>query len=82
MPQNCDARFLDISQNYSRVISPVGKITRTIADHEQGGSLSSEDLGHLELLMLRLPELVGSPLSINAVREDLRQMATPPVIYN
>lgn len=31
-----------------------------------------EDLGNLELLMLRLPELVGSPLSINALREDLR----------
>jgi uncharacterized protein len=31
-----------------------------------------QDLGHLELLMLRLPELVGSPLSINAVREDLQ----------
>jgi len=30
------------------------------------------DLGHLELLMLRLPELTGSPLSINAVREDLQ----------
>ena len=30
------------------------------------------DLGHLELLVLRLPELVGSPLSINAVREDLQ----------
>ena len=30
------------------------------------------DLGHLELLMLRLPELVGSPLSINALREDLQ----------
>ena len=30
------------------------------------------DLGHLELLMLRLPDLTGSPLSINAVREDLR----------
>ncbi|MGH9323929.1 MAG: ATP-binding protein, partial [Vicinamibacteria bacterium] len=29
------------------------------------------DLGGLELLMLRLPELVGSPLSINALREDL-----------
>lgn len=33
---------------------------------------SVEDLGNLELLMLRLPELVGSPLSINALREDLR----------
>jgi hypothetical protein len=30
------------------------------------------DLGHLELLMVRLPELVGSPLSINALREDLQ----------
>ncbi|MBI1732245.1 MAG: ATP-binding protein [Gammaproteobacteria bacterium] len=30
------------------------------------------DLGHLELLMLRLPELVGSPLSLNALREDLQ----------
>ncbi|MEE8410582.1 MAG: DUF4143 domain-containing protein [Myxococcota bacterium] len=30
------------------------------------------DLGQLELLMLRLPELVGSPLSINAVRQDLQ----------
>lgn len=29
------------------------------------------DLGRVELLMLRLPELVGSPLSINALREDL-----------
>ena len=31
-----------------------------------------EDLGNLELLITRLPELVGSPLSINALREDLR----------
>jgi predicted AAA+ superfamily ATPase len=30
------------------------------------------DLGNLELLVLRLPELVGSPLSVNAVREDLQ----------
>ena len=30
------------------------------------------DLGNLELLAIRLPELVGSPLSINALREDLR----------
>lgn len=30
------------------------------------------DLGALELLVLRLPELVGSPLSINALREDLQ----------
>ncbi len=31
-----------------------------------------ENLGNLELLMLRLPELVGAPLSLNAIREDLR----------
>ena len=30
------------------------------------------DLGNLELLALRLPDLVGSPLSINALREDLQ----------
>jgi len=30
------------------------------------------DLGRIELLALRLPELVGSPLSINALREDLQ----------
>lgn len=30
------------------------------------------DLGTLELLMMRLPHLVGSPLSINALREDLQ----------
>jgi predicted AAA+ superfamily ATPase len=30
------------------------------------------DLGNVELLMLRLPDLVGSPLSINALREDLQ----------
>jgi len=31
-----------------------------------------QDLGTLELLALRLPELVGSPLSLNAIREDLQ----------
>lgn len=30
------------------------------------------DLGSVELLMIRLPELVGSPLSVNALREDLQ----------
>ncbi|TAK51764.1 MAG: ATP-binding protein [Gammaproteobacteria bacterium] len=33
---------------------------------------SIHDLGQMELLMLRLPELVGSPLSINALTEDLQ----------
>jgi predicted AAA+ superfamily ATPase len=31
-----------------------------------------QDLGALETLMLRLPELVGSTLSLNALREDLQ----------
>jgi predicted AAA+ superfamily ATPase len=30
------------------------------------------DLGNVELLTLRLPDLVGSPLSVNALREDLQ----------
>ncbi len=30
------------------------------------------DLGSLEHLMMRLPDLVGSPLSLNALREDLQ----------
>lgn len=32
-----------------------------------------EDLGSVELLMLRLPAHVGSPLSINSLREDLQK---------
>lgn len=31
-----------------------------------------QDIGNLELLVMRLPELVGSPLSLNALREDLQ----------
>ena len=31
----------------------------------------TEDLARVELMAMRLPELVGSPLSINAIREDL-----------
>jgi hypothetical protein len=31
-----------------------------------------QDLGQLELLMMRLPDLVGAPLSLNALREDLQ----------
>src|SRR5881628_2490075 len=38
---------------------------------ESGDPTSSGSLT-IELLMLRLPELVGSPLSINALREDLQ----------
>ncbi len=46
---------------------------RTLLIREEVTSLERiQDLGRLELLMLRLPGLVGSPLSINAVREDLQ----------
>jgi hypothetical protein len=31
-----------------------------------------QDLGTLELLVMRLPNMVGSPLSLNALREDLQ----------
>ena len=31
-----------------------------------------DDIGLAELLMMRLPDLVGSPLSINSLREDLQ----------
>jgi predicted AAA+ superfamily ATPase len=31
-----------------------------------------QDVGHFELMTLRLPELVGAPLSINGLREDLQ----------
>lgn len=39
---------------------------------ELGGLERVHDLGNLELLVLRLPDLVGSPLSVNALREDLQ----------
>jgi hypothetical protein len=48
---DCVAAGFGASRNQSRVFLPVG---------ENRG-------GHLELLMLRLPEPLGSPLSINAL---------------
>jgi hypothetical protein len=46
---------------------------RTLLVREEVTALERiQDLGQLELLMLRLPELVGSPLSVNALREDLQ----------
>jgi len=45
---------------------------RNLLIHEELTSLERvDDLGRLELLMLRLPDLVGSLLSVNALREDL-----------
>ena len=45
---------------------------RTLLIQEEVTSLEQiVDLGNLELLALRLPELVGAPLSLNALREDL-----------
>ncbi|HEX2679344.1 MAG TPA: AAA family ATPase, partial [Polyangiales bacterium] len=37
-----------------------------------------QDLGRLELLAQRLPDLVGSPLSVNGLREDL-QVSHPTI---
>jgi uncharacterized protein len=46
---------------------------RNLVVREEMSSLESiSDLGNVELLAMRLPELVGSPLSLNALREDLR----------
>ena len=46
---------------------------RNLLIHEELTSLERvQDLGNLELMVLRLPELVGSPLSLNALREDLQ----------
>jgi len=45
---------------------------RTLLVREEITSLERvQDLGSLEQLVLRLPDLVGSPLSVNALREDL-----------
>ncbi len=45
---------------------------RSLLVREELASLERvADLGRIELLMIRLPELVGSPLSLNALREDL-----------
>ncbi len=46
---------------------------RTRIIHDDIRSLENlQDLGNMELLMLRLPDLVGSPLSINTLREELQ----------
>ena len=49
------------------------KLYRTRLVREELGSLENlQDLGSVELLASRLPDLVGSPLSINSLREDLQ----------
>lgn len=46
---------------------------RNLLIHEELTSVERvHDLGNLELLVMRLPDLVGSPLSLNALREDLQ----------
>lgn len=45
---------------------------RTLIIRDELASLERvDDVGRLELLALRLPDLVGAPLSINSLREDL-----------
>ena len=43
-----------------------------LLEEDLRGLESVHDLGSLEQMMIRLPDLVGSPLSINALREDLQ----------
>lgn len=43
-----------------------------LLEEDLRGLESVHDIGSLEQMMLRLPDLVGSPLSINALREDLQ----------
>lgn len=46
---------------------------RTLLVRDEVSSIESiKDLGSLELLLGRLPSLVGSPLSINSLREDIQ----------
>jgi predicted AAA+ superfamily ATPase len=46
---------------------------RSLVIREELASIERiQDLGTLELLSLRLPELVGSPLSLNSLRENLQ----------
>jgi len=46
---------------------------RSLLVNQESASIETiSDLSKLELLSLRLPELIGSPLSINALREDLQ----------
>ena len=46
---------------------------RSLLVNQESTSIATiSDLSKLELLSLRLPELVGSPLSINSLREDLQ----------
>lgn len=53
--------------------------TETGVREDVAGLERIQDLGNLELLALRLPELVASPLSINALREDL-QLTRPSMV--
>lgn len=62
--------FLRGSQVFARRWS---REYRTRLVREELASLERvSDLGSIELLVLRLPELVGSPLSINSLRENLQ----------
>ncbi len=46
---------------------------RSLLVNQESGNIGTiSDFAKLELLSLRLPELVGSPLSLNGLREDLQ----------
>jgi predicted AAA+ superfamily ATPase len=62
--------FLDGSEVAARRWSR--EYRQRLVQEEVAGLERIADLGNLELLVMRLPELVGSPLSVNALREDLQ----------
>lgn len=45
---------------------------KRVVEEEITALEQTQDLTNMELLLLRLPELVGSPLSVNSLREDLQ----------
>ncbi len=45
---------------------------QTLVREEIASNEQIQDLGNLELMMHRLPDLIGAPLSINGLREDLQ----------
>lgn len=65
-PEPFLAGSLDEARRWSREYR-----TRVLRD-EVSSLEQIVDLGNLELLMQRLPALVGGPLSLNALREDLQ----------
>ncbi len=58
---------VQISRNIKSWTDTSNRLQEELRDLE-----AVHDMGQLELLMMRLPELVGSPLSINSLTEELQ----------